>query len=212
MRKTVIAAAAAALVLVGLVFYLTKAGGSSDVALTQEAAEASASAAATVAPSPSPGVELAKWAGRVCVARDGVGATLVDLGKDLTYDPNSGISVADQFQVQLDAHLGEINAAMEELGTALGGVPVDYVDASKIVTQVQASGETLMKARDETAVQIDAARNSQDPLSLAAALVQAGISAKSTFDAGKEFIKVLDEATSSTRGDLGKAFEAAPQC
>lgn len=211
MRKTVIAAVAAALVLVGLVFYLTKAGGSSDVALIANA-EVSASAAATVAPSPSPGVELAKWAGRVCVARDGVGATLVDLGKDLTYDPNSGISVADQFQVQLDAHLGEINAAMEELGTALGGVPVDYVDASKIVTQVQASGETLMKARDETAVQIDAARNSQDPLSLAAALVQAGISAKSTFDAGKEFIKVLDEATSSTRGDLGKAFEAAPQC
>ncbi len=211
MRKTVIAAVAAALVLVGLVFYLTKAGGSSDVALIANA-EASASAAATVAPSPSPGVELAKWAGRVCVARDGVGATLVDLGKDLTYDPNSGISVADQFQVQLDAHLGEINAAMEELGTALGGVPVDYVDASKIVTQVQASGETLMKARDETAVHIDAARNSQDPLSLAAALVQAGISAKSTFDAGKEFIKVLDEATSSTRGDVGKAFEAAPQC
>ena len=211
MRKTVIAAAAAALVLVGLVFYLTKVGGSSDVALIANA-EASASAAATVAPSPSPGVELAKWAGRVCVARDGVGATLVDLGKDLTYDPNSGISVADQFQVQLDAHLGEINAAMEKLGTALGGVPIDYVDASKIVTQVQASGETLMKARDETAVHIDAARNSQDPLSLAAALVQAGISAKSTFDAGKEFIKVLDEATSSTRGDLGKAFEAAPQC
>ncbi len=211
MRKTVIAAAAAALVLVGLVFYLTRAGGSSDVALVANA-EASASAVATVAPSPSPGVELAKWAGRVCVARDGVGATLVGLGKDLTYDPKSGISVADQFQIQLDAHLGEINAAMEELGTALGGVPIDYVDASKIVTQVQASGETLMKARDETAVHIDAARNSQDPLSLAAALVQAGISAKSTFDAGKEFIKVLDEATSSTRGDLGKAFEAAPQC
>ena len=211
MRKTVIAAAAAALVLVGLVFYLTRAGGSSDVALIANA-EASASAVATVAPSPSPGVELAKWAGRVCVARDGVGATLVDLGKDLTYDPNSGISVADQFQVQLDAHLGEINAAMEELGTALGGVPIDYVDASEIVTQVQASGNTLMKARDETAVHIDAARNSQDPLSLAAALVQAGISAKSTFDAGKEFIKALDEATSSTRGDLGKAFEAAPQC
>ena len=211
MRKTVIAAVAAALVLVGLVFYLTKVGGSSDVALIANA-EASASAAATVAPSPSPGVELAKWAGRVCVARDGVGATLVDLGKDLTYDPNSGISVADQFQVQLDAHLGEINAAMEKLGTALGGVPIDYVDASKIVTQVQASGETLMKARDEAAVHIDAARNSEDPLSLAAALVQAGISAKSTFDAGKEFIKVLDDATSSTRGDLGKAFEAAPQC
>ena len=211
MRKTVIAAAAAALVLVGLVFYLTRAGGSSDVALIANA-EASASAVATVAPSPSPGVELAKWAGRVCVARDGVGATLVDLGKDLTYDPNSGISVADQFQVQLDAHLGEINAAMEKLGTALGGVPIDYVDASEIVTQVQASGNTLMKARDETAVHIDAARNSQDPLSLAAALVQAGISAKSTFDAGKEFIKALDEATSSTRGDLGKAFEAAPQC
>ena len=211
MRKTVIAAAAAALVLVGLVFYLTKAGGSSDVALIANAG-ASTSAAATVAPSPSPGVELAKWAGRVCVARDGVGATLVDLGKDLTYDPNSGISVADQFQVQLDAHLGEINAAMEELGTALGGVPIDYVDVSEIVTQVQASGETLMKARDETAVHIDAARNSQDPLSLAAALVQAGISAKTTFDAGKEFVKVLDEATSSTRGDLGKAFEAAPQC
>ena len=211
MRKTVIAAAAAALVLVGLVFYLTRAGGSSDVALVANA-EASASAVATVAPSPSPGVELAKWAGRVCVARDGVGATLVGLGKDLTYDPKSGISVADQFQIQLDAHLGEINAAMEELGTALGGVPIDYVDASEIVTQVQASGKTLMKARDETAVHIDAARNSQDPLSLAAALVQAGISAKSTFDAGKEFIKVLDEATSSTRGDLGKAFEAAPQC
>lgn len=210
MRRTVIAVAASIVVLVGLVFYLTQAGRTADVAVAPSVAVTPATPSAS--PTPDPAVALAIWAGGVCVGRDGVGATLIDFGKDLTFDPNSGVSAADQFQVQLDAHLDEINAAMEELGAALGKVPVDYVEASTIVTEVQGSGNDLLKARDETAKHIAAARESNDPFSLAAALVQAGISAKATFDAGKEFIQVLDAATEPSRGEIGAAFAAAPQC
>lgn len=210
MRRTWIAVAAAIAVLFGLVFYLTQKSDTADVAMTSSVTANSAPPAAS--PTPDPAVALARWAGGVCVARDGVGATLIDFGKDLTFDPNSGVSAADQFQAQLDAHLDEINAAMENLGTALGQVPIDYVEASGIITEVQGSGDELLKARDETAKHIAAAREAEDPLSLAAALVQAGSSAKATFDAGKEFIRVLDEATGPKRGELGDAFAAAPQC
>jgi hypothetical protein len=210
MRRTWIAVAAAIAVLFGLVFYLTQKSDTADVAMTSSVTATSAPPAAS--PTPDPAVALARWAGGVCVARDGVGATLIDFGKDLTFDPNSGVSAADQFQAQLDAHLDEINAAMENLGTALGQVPIDYVEASGIITEVQGSGDELLKARDETAKHIAAAREAEDPLSLAAALVQAGSSAKATFDAGKEFIRVLDEATGPKRGELGDAFAAAPQC
>ena len=210
MRRTWIAVAAAIAVLFGLVFYLTQKSDTADVAMTSSVTATSAPPAAS--PTPDPAVALARWAGGVCVARDGVGATLIDFGKDLTFDPNSGVSAADQFQAQLDAHLDEINAAMENLGTALGQVPIDYVEASGIITEVQGSGDELLKARDETAKHIAAARDAEDPLSLAAALVQAGSSAKATFDAGKEFIRVLDEATGPKRGELGDAFAAAPQC
>ena len=210
MRRTWIAVAAAIAVLFGLVFYLTQKSDTADVAMTSSVTATSAPPAAS--PTPDPAVALARWAGGVCVARDGVGATLIDFGKDLTFDPNSGVSAADQFQAQLDAHLDEINAAMENLGTALGQVPIDYVEASGIITEVQGRGDELLKARDETAKHIAAAREAEDPLSLAAALVQAGSSAKATFDAGKEFIRVLDEATGPKRGELGDAFAAAPQC
>ena len=210
MRRTWIAVAAAIAVLFGLVFYLTQKSDTADVAMTSSVTATSAPPAAS--PTPDPAVALARWAGGVCVARDGVGATLIDFGKDLTFDPNSGVSAADQFQAQLDAHLDEINAAMENLGTALGQVPIDYVEASGIITEVQGSGDELLKARDETAKHLAAAREAEDPLSLAAALVQAGSSAKATFDAGKEFIRVLDEATGPKRGELGDAFAAAPQC
>jgi len=210
MRRTWLAVAAAIAVLFGLVFYLTQKSDTADVAMTSSVTATSAPPAAS--PTPDPAVALARWAGGVCVARDGVGATLIDFGKDLTFDPNSGVSAADQFQAQLDAHLDEINAAMENLGTALGQVPIDYVEASGIITEVQGSGDELLKARDETAKHIAAAREAEDPLSLAAALVQAGSSAKATFDAGKEFIRVLDEATGPKRGELGDAFAAAPQC
>lgn len=210
MRRTVIAVAAAILVLFGVVYYLTQVKDTTEVAV---ASSVTATLAAPLAsPTPDPAVALARWAGGVCVARDGVGATLIDFGKDLTFDPNSGVSAADQFQVQLDAHLDEINASMEELGAALGKVPVDYAEASTILTQVQGSGDELLKARDDTAKSIAAVRAASDPISLAAALVQAGISAKATFDAGKEFISDLDTATEPTRGEIGDAFAAAPQC
>ncbi|MDA3021851.1 MAG: hypothetical protein O2943_04170 [Actinomycetota bacterium] len=210
MRRTVIAVAAVIVVLFGLVYYLSQVTGTAEVA--EAPSVAATSATPSVSPTPDPAVALARWAGGVCVARDGIGATLIDFGKDLTFDPNSGVSAADQFQAQLDAHLDEINAAMEDLGTALGQVPIDYVEVSAIVTEVQGSGDELLKARDETAKHIDEAREAKDPLSLAAALVQAGSSAKDTFDAGKEFIRVLDEVTGPKRGELGDAFAAAPQC
>ncbi len=210
MRRTGIAVAAALAVLFGLVFYLTQKSDTADLAMTSSATATLAPPAAS--PTPDPAVALARWAGGVCVARDGVGATLIDFGKDLTFDPNSGVSAADQFQVQLNAHLDEINASMEELGAALGKVPVDYAELSTILTQVQGSGDELLKARDETAKFIAAARDANDPISLVSALVQAGISAKVTFDAGKKFISDLDTATEPTRGEIGDAFAAAPQC
>lgn len=165
---------------------------------------------ASPSPTPTPGIVL--WAGQVCVARDAVIGAVIVLGKNLSFDPGSGLSASDQFQTQLNGQMGGINAAMENLGTVLGEVPVDYVEASALVSTLNASGDLVIKGRDETMRQLNAVSQAGDPLTMAAALVQAGIAAKATFDAGQVFVSELNSGTDSTRGELGKAFAASPLC
>ena len=118
----------------------------------------------------------------------------------------------DQFQTQLDGQMAGVTAAMDSLGSVLGQVPVDYVEASALVSTLEASGDLVSTHRDETMKQLTAVKDAGDPLTMAAALVQAGVSAKATYEAGRVFISQLNDGTATTRGEMGRAFDEAPLC
>lgn len=163
-------------------------------------------------PTPTPTPEIVLWAGDVCVARDNLLTTLTDLATSLDYDPADSGSVGEQFQRQAEAQLDEITLASEAVGAALGGIPLDYVEAAAALSQLQAKVDALTAAKDEALGHVAAAQEAGNPLGAGAEWIQAAIAAKATFDAGQETWSALSSATDAADGDVGEAFATAPEC
>ena len=163
-------------------------------------------------PTPTPTPEVVLWAGDVCVARDQLLATIGDLAMSLEYDPQSPESVGEQFQTQVEAHMDEIDAASSRLGTALGGVPLDYVEAAAALTAIQEKVDRLTAAKDTTMGHVTAAQGAGDPVSAGLEWLKAAASAKETYDAGTETLGALQQASGAVDGDVSDAFATAPEC
>lgn len=189
---------------------------------SEEAADP-VSAASSVAPDssatpalPTPSVEptppIVIWAGEVCEARDVFLASVVEVAGTLEFDPNDPASIGEQFQQQIPGQLDGVQAAAENLGTALGGVPLDYVDAAAALSTLNDRVTELSTAKDEALAHVDAARNADNPVSAGVEWLQAAKSAKDTYDAGIAVKDALGQLTDSADGDLGDAFDTAPRC
>lgn len=163
-------------------------------------------------PTPTPTPEIILWAGEVCVARDAFVDTLVEFAKNLEYDPSSGEDVGQQFQRQLEANLDEFTVAADDLGAALGKVPLDYAKALPALADMQENVDALNVAKDDAVARLGEARNAGDPVNFGLALVQAGIAAKDVYDAGSKVADGLSELSQATEGDAGEAFRIAPEC
>ena len=202
----------AAVVGVVLVAVAVTATGCSDggSAATDPTLSAASSMPSTPTPTPTPEVVL--WAGAVCVARDQLLATIGDLAMGLEYDPQSPDSVGEQFQSQVEAHMDEIDAASSRLGTALGGVPLDYVEAAAALTAIQEKVDRLTAAKDTTMGHVTAAQGAGDPVSAGLEWLKAAASAKDTYDAGTETLGALQQASGAVDGDVSDAFATAPEC
>ena len=163
-------------------------------------------------PTPTPTPEIILWAGQVCVARDALLASVTDLVTNLSYDPAKPGSVGEQFQAEAQSHLDEVNAASEGLGAALGGVPLDYVEAAAALSKIQEKVTVLNRAKDEALGHVSAAQQAGDPVSGGVEWLQAAVAAKATFDAGMDTLNALSAAKDATNGDVGDAFATAPEC
>lgn len=163
-------------------------------------------------PTPTPTPEIVTWAGGVCVARDELFATVGEIAMNLDYDPNSPESVGEQFQAQVEAQMGDVDAASRKLGTALGGVPLDYIEAAAALTAIQAKVETLTAARDKTMGHVNAAQDAGDPVSAGLEWLKAAGAAKETLDAGTATLDALSQARGAVDGDVEEAFAKAPEC
>jgi len=95
----------------------------------------SSTAPPTPTPTPTPEIEI--WAGEVCAARDAFLASVVDVAGSLEYDPEDPASIGEQFQQQIPGQLDGVDAAASDLGAALGGIPLDYVDAAAAIPLLQ---------------------------------------------------------------------------
>jgi hypothetical protein len=163
-------------------------------------------------PTPTPTPEIVIWAGEVCVARDAFIASIVDVAGSLEYDPEDPASIGEQFQQQIPGQLDGVDAAASQLGTALGAIPVDYIEAVSVVPLLQERIEILGTARDEALGRVDAAQAAGDPVSAGIEWVRAAAAAKATYDAGVLVKDSLGELTGSADGDVREAFASSPRC
>ena len=212
MPKWAVAAGAVALVVL-----LVAAGIWATRAESEPAAGPSASASQTSptrppTPTPTPTPEIILWAGEVCAARDALIASVVDVAGSLEYDPEDPASIGEQFQQQIPGQLDGVEAAADELGSALGGIPIDYVDAAVAIPVLQERLGALGVAKDEAMGHIDAAQGAGDPVSAGLEWLRAAAAAKSTYDAGVLVKDSLGELVGSADGDIRDAFATSPRC
>lgn len=163
-------------------------------------------------PTPTPTPQIVLWAGEVCAARDAFLASVVDVAGSLEYDPEDPASIGDQFQQQIPGQLDGVDAAASDLGAALGGIPLDYVDAAVAIPVLQERIEALSAAKDDAMGHVDAARAAGDPVSAGIEWLRAAAAAKATYDAGVLVKDSLGDLAGSADGDVREAFAAAPRC
>jgi hypothetical protein len=204
---------------VALVALLVAAGILATQAESEQAAAGSPGTPSTQAsptrpptPTPTPTPEIVIWAGEVCVARDAFIASIVDVAGSLEYNPEDPASIGEQFQQQIPGQLDGVDAAANQLGTALGAIPVDYIEAVSVVPLLQERIEILGTAKDEALGHVDAAQAAGDPVSAGIEWVRAAAAAKATYDAGVLVKDSLGELAGSADGDVREAFANSPRC
>ena len=163
-------------------------------------------------PTPTPTPEIVLWAGEVCAARDAFLASVVDVAGSLEYDPNDPASIGEQFQQQIPGQLDGVDAAANDLGAALGEIPVDYIEAASVIPLLQERIDTLTRAKDEAMGHVGSAQSAGDPVSAGLEWLRAAAAAKATYDAGLLVKDSLGELVGSTDGDIRDAFATAPRC
>lgn len=214
MPKWVVAAGAVLLVvlLVGAGIWATRTESqpAASVASSSPAPDNSPSRPPTPTPTPTP--EIVLWAGEVCAARDAFLASVVDVAGSLEYDPNDPASIGEQFQQQIPGQLDGVDSAANDLGAALGEIPVDYIEAASVIPLLQERIDTLTRAKDEAMGHVGSAQSAGDPVSAGLEWLRAAAAAKATYDAGLLVKDSLGELVGSTDGDVRDAFATAPRC
>lgn len=210
-------AVGSAVVVLGLVIaaiWATRAESEPAAATASGSAASDTSLAPSVptTPTPEPTPPIVLWAGEVCESRDAFAASILDVAANLQFDPQDPTSVGDQFQQRIPGQLDGVESAAADLGAALGGVPLDYVDAAAALSTLQERVEVLTAAKDEALGHVEAAREAGNPVSAGVEWLRAAASAKATYDAGVAVKDSLSELTDSADGDLEEAFATAPQC
>lgn len=214
MPKWAVAVGAVALLalLVGAGIWATRAESEPTLAAGATSQPASPAPSSRPTPTPTPTPEIILWASDVCAARDGLISSVVDVAGSLEYDPEDPASIGEQFQQQIPGQLDGVDAAASELGAALGGIPLDYVDAAVAIPLLQERLTTLDAAKDEALGHVDAARGAGNPIGAGVEWLQAAASAKATYDAALLVKDSVDELVASADGDIREAFATAPGC
>lgn len=175
-------------------------------------AEEADSASSSPSPTPTPTPSSVVWAGEVCLARDNLTAAVGALGRNLSYDVTSDRSALEQIDRQLRIQVLSVADAANRVGTALTGVPVDFVAANDLVVSVTKAKDDASEAVDATTASLDAMMSADSILTGVAEAGKALVAAKAAFAAGQALVTTVTDATSTATGELGEAFDAAPQC
>lgn len=163
-------------------------------------------------PTPTPTPPAVVWADGVCIARDGVTAAVGALGRNLSYDVTSDRSALEQIDRQLRIQVLALGQSLDQLGTALQAVPVDFQQANDFVVAATKAKDDTVEAVTEVGTHLDAMVNADGIVTGVAEAGQALVAGKAAFEAGSALVTVVTEGTSTASGQLSEAFSAAPAC
>lgn len=214
MPKWVVAVGAVLLVALLVVagIWATRAESEPAASVSSSSPSPDASPSRPPTPTPTPTPEIVLWADEVCAARDAFLASVVDVAGSLEYDPGDPASIGEQFQQQIPGQLDGVDAAANDLGAALGGIPVDYIEAASVIPLLQERIDTLTAAKDQAMGHVGSAQSAGDPVSAGLEWLRAAAAAKATYDAGLLVKDSLGDLVGSTDGDVRDAFATAPRC
>jgi len=156
--------------------------------------------------------QAAVWAESVCAATDGVRTSISGLGKDLNVGPSPAPGALDQVKAQIETQVAAVTASLQELSTAVAGVPTDLPGAEQVKASLDASANTV-KASVQTLTQqvqaVTSASSASQALILAGpALVAVQAAAMSAQAFATDVKTVADQAS----GEVKSAFASAPSC
>ena len=165
------------------------------------------------APASTPSVDVeAIWAGSVCTAIDDLAASVGDVAASLTFDPLADQGVIEQWESQLADGVAGLEDETAALGAALGSAPVDYVEASTTITELETSLARVQAAGDVVQQHLQAAAQASNPVTATVELGQAAVAAKAAWEAGTQLLDGLSAARTDAESTLGPAFDRAPEC
>ncbi|MEI6360956.1 MAG: hypothetical protein WCP95_02375 [Actinomycetes bacterium] len=172
----------------------------------------STTAESTPTPTPTPTPPSVVWAGAVCQDFGRVKTSVGALGHNLTFKTSTDSSLIDQASKQLRIQVLAVADAADHLQATLREVPVDFVAANDMVTSLTGPSQQTNTAIKGVTTHLDAAGSAPNVIAAAGEVGQAIAAAGSAFEAGKQLVSAIGDATSQANAQLKEAFDAAPAC
>jgi len=163
-------------------------------------------------PTPTPDHTPAEilWAGDVCTsitALKNVAGTLPESALQ-DFDPSKDIAV--QAQEQVDKAMVKLRGPLDQLGFALGSVPIEYTDAAVALTEAQTLYDTAQSQVTATQDTLTKALSASTPVEGILLFGQAIDSGRQAYETGQKLVTTLEGLDSDER--LRGSFGKAPEC
>lgn len=162
----------------------------------------------TPTPDPTPAEIL--WAGQVCTSISALKAVAGTLPESALQDFDPSRDLAVQAQEQVDKVMVKLQGPLDELGFALGSVPVEYTDAAVALTEAQTLYDTAQSQVTATQDTISDALSASNPVEGIVLFGQAIDSGRQAYETGQKLVTVLEGLDSDER--LRGSFGKAPEC
>lgn len=201
----------ALVVLAALVIVLVSRGGSSDTA-PMATQITTPSAVPTTPPTPTPDPTPAEviWAGEVCTSVTALKDVASTIPESALREIDPTKDLATQAEEQVDKAMVTLQVPLDELGFALGSVPLDYADTAEALIEAQALYDTAQSQVTATQDTLNKALSATTPVEGILLFGQALDSGRQAYETGQKLVTVLETLDSDER--LRGAFDKAPEC
>lgn len=201
----------ALVVLAALVIVLVSRGGSSDTApMATQITTPSAVPTTPPIPTPDPTPAEVIWAGEVCTSVTALKDVASTIPESALREIDPTKDLATQAEEQVDKAMVTLQVPLDELGFALGSVPLDYADTAEALIEAQALYDTAQSQVTATQDTLNKALSATTPVEGILLFGQALDSGRQAYETGQKLVTVLETLDSDER--LRGAFDKAPEC
>lgn len=201
----------ALVVLAALAIVLVSRGGSSDTApMATQITTPSAVPTTPPIPTPDPTPAEVIWAGEVCTSVTALKDVASTIPESALREIDPTKDLATQAEEQVDKAMVTLQVPLDELGFALGSVPLDYADTAEALIEAQALYDTAQSQVTATQDTLNKALSATTPVEGILLFGQALDSGRQAYETGQKLVTVLETLDSDER--LRGAFDKAPEC